>query len=183
MDQTPAHEEHNPDLLSIIPGHANVIVEVGCSSGAMAREAKKLNPARRYVGVEIAAEYAPLARRHCDQVIEADIEAVDEATMRQWGGLLGFRRLAGTSARPLVGAGARAACAAGGRMRRCLHSERPELDGAGAACERCVSVRAARTDGSNASSLVHAVDDIRDVRRRRFQDRGWIGQGRHAADA
>jgi len=179
MDQTPAHEEHNPDLLSIIPGHANVIVEVGCSSGALAREAKKLDPARRYVGVEIAAEYAPLARRHCDQVIEADIEAVDEATMRQWGAdcwVFG-------DSRPLVGAVARAACAAGGRMRRRLHSKRPELDGAGAARERRVSVRAARPDGSDASSMVHAVDDIRDVRWSRLQDRRGIGEGRHTADA
>jgi len=43
MDQTPAHEQHNPDLLKLIPKDAKTIVEVGCSSGALAREYKKLN--------------------------------------------------------------------------------------------------------------------------------------------
>jgi SAM-dependent methyltransferase len=85
MDQTPAHERHNPDLLGIIPAHAGVIVEVGCSSGALAREAKKSRPACRYVGVEVMPQYVTLAKRHCDLVVEADIEDVDEETMRQWG--------------------------------------------------------------------------------------------------
>lgn len=78
MDQTPAHENHNPDLLGLIPRNAKTIIEVGCSSGALAREYKKINSGCRYVGVERVAEYAKLAGRYCDSVIELDIESADE---------------------------------------------------------------------------------------------------------
>src|SRR5665647_674801 len=82
MDQTPAHERHNPDLLKLIPKDARVLVEVGCSSGALAREYKKINSNCRYIGVECVSEYAKLAERHCDSVIETDIESVDENFLR-----------------------------------------------------------------------------------------------------
>jgi SAM-dependent methyltransferase len=78
MEQTAAHEYHNPDLLRLIPTTAATVVEVGCSSGALAREYKKLNHRCRYVGVEVVPEYAALARRYCDEVLELDIEAADE---------------------------------------------------------------------------------------------------------
>jgi hypothetical protein len=42
MDQTAAHEQHNPDLLKLMPATARTVVEVGCSSGALAREYKKV---------------------------------------------------------------------------------------------------------------------------------------------
>ncbi len=41
MEQTPIHEQHNPDLLKLIPTQSKNIIEVGCSSGALAREFKK----------------------------------------------------------------------------------------------------------------------------------------------
>ena len=82
MQQTPAHELHNPDLLKVIPKDANYLIEVGCSSGALAREFKKLSPSSRYVGFEIDENYASLAKRYCDEVIHADIETIDDAT---WG--------------------------------------------------------------------------------------------------
>jgi len=79
MEQTPAHEIHNPDLLGLIPRNASSVIEVGCSSGALAREYKKVNPGCRYVGIELVPEYAELARRHCDEVIVSDIEVLDAA--------------------------------------------------------------------------------------------------------
>jgi len=82
MDQTPVHERHNPDLLRLVPPNARRIVEVGCSSGALAREYKKVNPACHYLGVEIDAHYAALARRHCDCVQELDIESLDDVAVR-----------------------------------------------------------------------------------------------------
>ena len=82
MQQTPAHELHNPDLLAFIPANANRVVEVGCSSGALAREYKKINGNCRYVGVEIEREYAQMARRHCDKVFELDIEEPDIGFLR-----------------------------------------------------------------------------------------------------
>ncbi len=44
MKQTPLHERHNPDLLSLVPRESMKLIEVGCSSGALAREFKKLSP-------------------------------------------------------------------------------------------------------------------------------------------
>lgn len=73
--QTPAHQNHNPDLLKLIPANAKRIVEVGCSSGALAREYRKLNPDVHYTGIEIEPAYAEMARAHCDRVLDLDIEA------------------------------------------------------------------------------------------------------------
>ena len=83
MDQTPSHEQHNPDLLALIPRDAKKLVEVGCSSGALAREYKKINKNCHYMGVEVVPEYARLAERHCDSVVELDIEDVDEQALHK----------------------------------------------------------------------------------------------------
>ena len=82
MEQTPLHEQHNPDLLNFIPKDAKRIVEVGCSSGALAREYKKINSNCRYIGVECVAKYAKLAEKYCDSVVVLDIESVDENFIR-----------------------------------------------------------------------------------------------------
>ncbi len=74
MKQTPVHEVHNQDLLELIPRHATKITEVGCSSGALAREYKKINPQCHYIGVEIDPDYAEMAGRYCDETVCADIE-------------------------------------------------------------------------------------------------------------
>jgi ubiquinone/menaquinone biosynthesis C-methylase UbiE len=75
MDQTPVHENHNPDLLAVMPAHARKIVEVGCSSGALAREYRKTHgDSGRYIGIEIDESFAELARRHCDDVHVSSIE-------------------------------------------------------------------------------------------------------------
>lgn len=87
MDQTPIHENHNPDLLAVMPPQARKIVEVGCSSGALAREYKKAHgSASRYIGIEIDESFAELARRHCDDVHVANIET---ATKLLWKKLAG----------------------------------------------------------------------------------------------
>lgn len=79
MSQTPIHEFHNPDLLDIIPWGASKLVEVGCSSGALAREFKKISPNCHYLGIEIDPAYAKLAARYCDESLVADIENIDDA--------------------------------------------------------------------------------------------------------
>ena len=79
MSSTPAHDFANPDLLSIMPATARRVIEVGCSSGALAREYKKRNPQSHYVGIEIEAEFRALAARHCDRVEVVDIETVADA--------------------------------------------------------------------------------------------------------
>lgn len=77
--QTPVHDNHNPDLLRLIPIQAKYIVEVGCSSGALAREYRRINKNVHYVGVEIEQEYAQLAERHCHQVLVLDIDTASES--------------------------------------------------------------------------------------------------------
>jgi ubiquinone/menaquinone biosynthesis C-methylase UbiE len=79
VDQTPIHEGHNPDLLRVIPTSSANLIEVGCSSGALAREFKKLNPACKYFGIDIDESYIELARRYCDDARTMNIEQADDA--------------------------------------------------------------------------------------------------------
>lgn len=83
MQQTPVHEQHNADLLALIPTSAKRLVEVGCSSGAMAREFKKRNPSCEYIGIEIEPAYAKLAERYCDRVYTMNIESAPEEIYQQ----------------------------------------------------------------------------------------------------
>lgn len=78
MKQTPAHEQHNQELLELIPKHCRKLIEVGCSSGALAREYKKINPQCWYLGIEIDRDYAQLASRYCDEVLTMNIETAPE---------------------------------------------------------------------------------------------------------
>lgn len=75
MKQTPAHDRHNDALYSLIPKDSKHIVEIGCSTGALAKVWKRAYPNCNYVGVEIDPDYAKAARRYCDLVIERDVEA------------------------------------------------------------------------------------------------------------
>ncbi len=78
MDQTPIHDIHNAELLQLMPQGAAKVIEIGCSSGALAREYRKANPACHYFGIEIVPAYAAQARRHCDFAETRDIDAADE---------------------------------------------------------------------------------------------------------
>lgn len=81
MQQTPASEKCNRDLLKAIPLNAKRVIDVGCSSGALAREYKKLNPDCHYIGIEIDANYAEQAQQFCDEVYCLNIEHVNLAQM------------------------------------------------------------------------------------------------------
>lgn len=78
MQQTPVHHQCNPDLLALMPITARRVVEIGCSSGALAREYKRLNPECHYIGCDIDASYVEMAKQHCDQVLLADIDAAGD---------------------------------------------------------------------------------------------------------
>ncbi len=82
MEQTPIHDQHNPDLLRFIPETAKNIIEVGCSSGALAREFKLAHPDCHWLGIEIDPHFAKVAQLHCDQTLSMDIES---ATQDFWG--------------------------------------------------------------------------------------------------
>jgi len=78
MDQTPIHDIHNKDVLSMLPLTSKKLMEIGCSSGALAREYKKNNKNCHYIGLDIVESYTHLAKRFCDEVIVADIEQQNE---------------------------------------------------------------------------------------------------------
>jgi trans-aconitate methyltransferase len=78
MQQTPQHDHHNPDLLALVPEEARRLIEIGCSSGALAREIKRRTPGSHYIGVEIDPGYAALAKRYCDAVMVCDLDQADE---------------------------------------------------------------------------------------------------------
>jgi len=76
MDQTPVHDEYNADLLRVIPVESSRLVEVGSSSGALARAFKEKSPASHYIGIDIDYSYSRLSRRYCDESYALDIERV-----------------------------------------------------------------------------------------------------------
>ena len=82
MKQTPIHDGFNHDLLRHIPKDLTNIIEVGSSSGALAREYKKVNPKCHYIGIEIDADFATLSRRYCDEVIVGNIETMEDSLLR-----------------------------------------------------------------------------------------------------
>lgn len=71
--QTPAHDQANPDLLAILPA-VERLVEVGCSTGALARAYRGRHPAAHWLGIEIEPTYAAAARQHCQEVLVGDVE-------------------------------------------------------------------------------------------------------------
>jgi hypothetical protein len=80
MKQTPLHDNFNPDVLKIMPKDLKRIVEVGSSSGALARAYRNINPACEYIGIEIDLDYAEASRNSCTEVICENVESIgDEA--------------------------------------------------------------------------------------------------------
>lgn len=79
MKQTSASENHNEELLALVPLESKRIIEVGCGTGALAREYKKRNPTCEYIGLELEPNRAELARAHCDRVVRCDIEQMEDA--------------------------------------------------------------------------------------------------------
>ncbi len=66
-----------------MPATARTVVEIGCSSGALAREYKKTNCRCYYIGVEVMQQNIPLAERYCDRVLQMDIEEAGEHELRE----------------------------------------------------------------------------------------------------
>jgi 2-polyprenyl-3-methyl-5-hydroxy-6-metoxy-1,4-benzoquinol methylase len=63
-----------------MPTGAAHVVEVGCMQGALAEAYRSANPTSRYTGIDIDADYAREAQRHCHRALAGDIETFgDEA--------------------------------------------------------------------------------------------------------
>ena len=78
MQNTPMHEGVNEDLLGLVPGGVERVVEVGCSSGAMGAAFLSRNPDCEYIGIEVVPEYAEAARARVSEVVVADIERMED---------------------------------------------------------------------------------------------------------
>lgn len=74
MQQTPVHDAHNPDLLRLMRPNSKSVIEIGCSSGALAREYKKINSECDYFGVDIDESYLERAKVFCDGVLACDLD-------------------------------------------------------------------------------------------------------------
>ena len=70
MEQTPAHENANITVLELLPFNSMRVMEIGCGSGALAREFKIINPACHYIGLDVIEDYLSMAARHCDYKAE-----------------------------------------------------------------------------------------------------------------
>jgi len=84
MDQTPAHDNANLTVLEIIPAQSKRIIEIGCGSGALAREFKNVNLECHYIGLDIVDHYAGIAMRYCDETIVADIEEQNDVFFEKY---------------------------------------------------------------------------------------------------
>ena len=78
MEQTPAHDNANLTVLQTIPPQSNKIIEIGCGSGVLAREFKKINVDCHYIGLDIVEDYAQMAARFCDATVAANIEKQED---------------------------------------------------------------------------------------------------------
>src|SRR5258708_9164018 len=78
MKQTPMHDRFNPDVLAVMRRNAARVVEVGCSSGALAKAYLEQTPGCEYIGIEVDADYANAARSSCPRGIVDDIEKMED---------------------------------------------------------------------------------------------------------
>lgn len=75
------YHRYNPDLLSLIPPDAGLVLELGCAAGVLGEQYKRINPHGRYLGLERRADIAAEAARRLDRVHVADGEQVQAADL------------------------------------------------------------------------------------------------------
>ena len=71
----PSYPDHlNADLLDRIPLGAAIVLDVGCSTGALGAAYRRLNPRARLLGIEADPAAAEVAARRLDEVAVVDVE-------------------------------------------------------------------------------------------------------------
>jgi len=85
IKQTPINNVHNVDVLNFMRPDFTGIVEIGSSSGALARAYRNINPACSYVGIEIDEDYAEASKQHCTEVIYGNVEKLPDETFKKLG--------------------------------------------------------------------------------------------------
>lgn len=67
-------ESYSNDLLFLIPKEAKTVVEIGCNTGRLAEEYRKINPNVHYLAVELSEKAAKKAATRIDFVVTGNIE-------------------------------------------------------------------------------------------------------------
>lgn len=78
MQQTPAYDVVNADILSLVPEGARRVVDVGCMLGSLARAIRERSPETQVTGIDIDPAYAEQAAQHCNLAFSCDIEKIDK---------------------------------------------------------------------------------------------------------
>jgi SAM-dependent methyltransferase len=76
-----AYESVRPEIVGLVPARARRVLDLGCSTGWLARALKARDGEVEVVGIERDPEYAREAREHCDRVLEGDVEALATADL------------------------------------------------------------------------------------------------------
>lgn len=84
MNQTPINNVHNADVLHLMRPDYKRVIEVGSSSGALAKIYRDLNPAVHYTGIEIDREYAEASKAFCTDVIFGNAEHLPPETFQSF---------------------------------------------------------------------------------------------------
>jgi hypothetical protein len=84
MQQTPINNIPNTDVLAMMRTDYGRVIEVGSSSGALARNYRDRNPSVRYTGIEIDADYAAESMKHCTDVIHGNAEHLPQETFAEF---------------------------------------------------------------------------------------------------
>lgn len=67
------------DLVELVPDTAVQVLDIGCSNGALGAALKRAKPGRRVIGVELDEQFAAGAGNLLDEVVIANVEAIDWA--------------------------------------------------------------------------------------------------------
>lgn len=82
MQQTPAHDLINPELMALIPPGTRRLVDVGCMKGNLARVHRETHPGCEVIGIDIDADYAQAAAQWCTRALASDIETMPDAEFK-----------------------------------------------------------------------------------------------------